>query len=173
MTVAFCSGLGSAPAHHKLVDGGYAQRRTSYEKPVADLGIASLRDNYAVSCPELNLVVDTSKEDGALGSRMVGGGFGGSAIALMKTDQVKRTKTAVSRAFSSAGFNALTFLYIATKRWRARHTQLSVRVIALFQFCSPAAAIFCETSGFQRWLSCHCESSSDLSFQTPTASPAA
>ena len=43
----------------------------------------SLRDDYTVSCPELDLVVETSLANGALGARMVGGGFGGSAIALI------------------------------------------------------------------------------------------
>jgi len=100
LTVAFCSGLGSAPAHHKLVDGGYAQRRTSCEKPVADLGIASLRDNYAVSCPELNLAVDTSNEDGALGSRIVGGGCGGGQRD--RTDE-----NGSSQAYKSGGFKSI------------------------------------------------------------------
>ena len=38
----------------------------------------SLRDDYTVSCPELDTAVDASLAAGALGSRMVGGGFGGS-----------------------------------------------------------------------------------------------
>ncbi len=155
-------------AHHKLVDGGYAERRASCEKAVAQLGITSLRDisvadyaarqseldpvtyirgfhavtemkrvldavdalknnnfirlgellnqshrslrdDYTVSCPELNLAVDTALAQGALGARMVGGGFGGSAIALVKTDQVKRCETAISRAFSSAGYKPPRF----------------------------------------------------------------
>jgi galactokinase len=69
----------------------------------------SLRDDYTVSCPELNLAVDTAIAQGALGARMVGGGFGGSAIALMKTDQVKRCETAISRAFSRAGYKSPRF----------------------------------------------------------------
>ena len=44
---------------------------------------ASLREDYEVSCPELNLAVDTALAAGALGARMTGGGFGGSAIALV------------------------------------------------------------------------------------------
>ena len=155
-------------AHHKLVDGGYAERRASCEKAVAQLGITSLRDisvadyaarqseldpvtyirgfhavsemkrvldavdalkknnfirlgellnashrslrdDYTVSCPELNLAVDTALSEGALGARMVGGGFGGSAIALMKTDQVKRSENAISRAFAGAGFKSPRF----------------------------------------------------------------
>ena len=69
----------------------------------------SLRDDYTVSCPELNLAVDTALEQGALGARMVGGGFGGSAIALMRTEQVKRCESAITKAFSDANFKAPRF----------------------------------------------------------------
>ncbi len=43
----------------------------------------SLRDDYEVSCAELDVAVDTALETGAIGARMTGGGFGGSAIALI------------------------------------------------------------------------------------------
>ncbi|PPK62198.1 galactokinase [Actinokineospora auranticolor] len=43
----------------------------------------SLRDDYRVSCPELDLAVDAALAAGAVGARMTGGGFGGSAIALV------------------------------------------------------------------------------------------
>jgi len=43
----------------------------------------SLRDDYQVSCHELDVAVDASLAAGALGARMTGGGFGGSAIALV------------------------------------------------------------------------------------------
>lgn len=48
----------------------------------------SLRDDYEVSCPELDLAVDVSLENGAVGARMTGGGFGGSAIALLPEDRI-------------------------------------------------------------------------------------
>jgi len=44
---------------------------------------ASLRDDYRVSCRELDVAVDAARGAGALGARMTGGGFGGSAIALV------------------------------------------------------------------------------------------
>lgn len=47
-------------------------------------GHASLRDDFRISCPELDLVVDTALASGALGARMTGGGFGGSAIVLVE-----------------------------------------------------------------------------------------
>ncbi|WP_240760851.1 galactokinase family protein [Mycolicibacterium sp. CR10] len=52
----------------------------------------SLRDDYAVSSIELDTAVDAARDAGALGARMVGGGFGGSAIALIPVG----TRTAVA-----------------------------------------------------------------------------
>jgi galactokinase len=69
----------------------------------------SLRDDYAVSCPELDLAVAASLEAGAIGSRMVGGGFGGSAIALIKAQDVAKTREAVTAAFESRGFKRPRF----------------------------------------------------------------
>jgi len=69
----------------------------------------SLRDDYAVSCPELDVAVDASLAAGALGSRMVGGGFGGSAIALVKAEDVAKTRDAVTAAFEARGFKKPRF----------------------------------------------------------------
>jgi len=149
--------------HHELVDGGYAERRASCEKAVAELGITSLRDisvsdyearkseldpttyirgfhavtemkrvldtvealqagdftrvgsllnashrslseDYTVSCPELDLVVSIANENGALGARMVGGGFGGSAIALAKVEAIEAIQGAILVKMNEAGF---------------------------------------------------------------------
>ena len=154
--------------HHALVDGGYAERRTSCEKAIADLNITSLRDisisefvarkpeldektylrafhgvtemqrvleavallkagdfvgfgeivtaahislrdNYTVSCPELNLAVDTALKFGALGSRMIGGGFGGSAIALIKAKDSELIKSEIKSGFMKARFKSPRF----------------------------------------------------------------
>ena len=64
----------------------------------------SLRDDYEVSCPELNCAVDTALAQGALGARMVGGGFGGSAIALAERGQIQTIKSAIADAFESAEY---------------------------------------------------------------------
>jgi galactokinase len=154
--------------HHALVDGGYAERRASCEKAVADLGITSLRDisvsefearkseldantyirayhgvtemkrvldavvllksgdfvgfgeivtlahqslrdNYTVSCPELDLAADTATRFGALGARMIGGGFGGSAIALIKARDSELIKSEIRGAFMASKFKAPRF----------------------------------------------------------------
>lgn len=78
--------------------------------PLFDASHASLRDDYQVSCAELDLAVGASSAAGALGARMTGGGFGGSAIALVRADDVGRVTSAVGDAFNAAGFKAPTFL---------------------------------------------------------------
>jgi galactokinase len=69
----------------------------------------SLRDDYTVSCPELDVAVDAAIAVGALGSRMVGGGFGGSAIALIQASGVEKTKQAVTEAFAKNGYKRPRF----------------------------------------------------------------
>jgi galactokinase len=69
----------------------------------------SLRDDYTVSCPELDCAVDAALGAGALGSRMVGGGFGGSAIALVKVSDIDAVKRAVLGAFEKAHFKKPRF----------------------------------------------------------------
>ncbi|WP_053675834.1 galactokinase [Streptomyces sp. NRRL B-1140] len=72
--------------------------------PVLVEGHASLRDDFRISCPELDLVVDTALAAGALGARMTGGGFGGSAIVLAEEQDVDAITKTVTEAFASAGF---------------------------------------------------------------------
>ena len=69
----------------------------------------SLRDDYTVSCPELDTAVDASLVAGAMGSRMVGGGFGGSAIALIQASKTTQTIRAVEKAFADKKFKAPRF----------------------------------------------------------------
>ncbi|TGN73728.1 galactokinase [Streptomyces bauhiniae] len=74
--------------------------------PVLTEGHASLRDDFRISCPELDLAVDTALAAGALGARMTGGGFGGSAIALAEASAVDTLTKAVEEAFAAAGYTA-------------------------------------------------------------------
>ena len=79
------------------------------EGRVADVGPAlsashaSLRDDYAVSCPELDLAVEVMQAAGALGARLTGGGFGGCAIALVAAGRSEEIGAAVRSAFDDAG----------------------------------------------------------------------
>ncbi|MEU3601208.1 galactokinase [Streptomyces sp. NPDC006798] len=67
--------------------------------PVLTEGHASLRDDFAVSCPETDLAVATAVGAGALGARMTGGGFGGAVIVLLETPSVPRVSRALTTAF--------------------------------------------------------------------------
>jgi galactokinase len=69
-----------------------------------DASHASMRDDFEISCPELDLAVETSRAHGAIGARMTGGGFGGSAIALTPVGHRQEVHDAVVRAFAAAGF---------------------------------------------------------------------
>ncbi len=67
---------------------------------------ASLRDDYEVSCPELDVGVQAAIGAGALGARMTGGGFGGSFIALLPRTRLEAAVARVSEAFAAHGFAA-------------------------------------------------------------------
>lgn len=84
--------------------------RTAELGAVFDASHASLREDYAVSCAELDLAVRAVRAAGALGARMTGGGFGGSAIALVAADEAARVARAVHRSFVAAGLREPRFL---------------------------------------------------------------
>jgi galactokinase len=74
--------------------------------PVLTEGHISLRDDFRVSCAELDLAVDTAHAAGALGARMTGGGFGGSAIVLVDADRTEDVTRALHDAFARANCTA-------------------------------------------------------------------
>ncbi|MGV0110122.1 galactokinase [Arthrobacter sp. CP30] len=86
--------------------------RVLREKGPAEIGPllvashASMRDDFEISCAELDTAVDTALDAGAIGARMTGGGFGGAAIALARVGDVTAIRDAVEGAFSAAGFRS-------------------------------------------------------------------
>ena len=66
----------------------------------------SMRDDFEISCDELDTVVTTAVQAGALGARMTGGGFGGSAISLVPQERLEAVVRAIDLAFVAAGFGA-------------------------------------------------------------------
>ncbi len=63
----------------------------------------SLRDDYEVSCSELDLMMElANKADGVLGARMTGGGFGGCTVSLVQSDSVAAFKEVVARGYVKA-----------------------------------------------------------------------
>ncbi|GAA2798676.1 galactokinase [Crossiella cryophila] len=68
--------------------------------PILTASHASMRDDYRISCLELDVAVDSALNAGALGARMTGGGFGGSAIALVPVELGERVRAEVTAAFA-------------------------------------------------------------------------
>jgi galactokinase len=60
---------------------------------------ASLRDDYEVSLPELDLLVDLAADAGALGARLLGGGFGGSVLLLAHASRAADVGDAVAARY--------------------------------------------------------------------------
>lgn len=74
----------------------------------------SLRDDYEVTGKELDTLVSSAwKQDGVIGARMTGAGFGGCAIALVKNDKIEEFKTNVSKEYTEVIGYAPDF-YIAS-----------------------------------------------------------
>jgi galactokinase len=71
-----------------------------------DASHASLRDDYEVSCEELDVATQTARSRGALGARMTGGGFGGSCIAIVRASDADEVAAAITAAFETEGFTA-------------------------------------------------------------------
>jgi galactokinase len=72
--------------------------------PLFTASHASLRDDFEITVPELDVAVDTALAAGALGARMTGGGFGGCIIALVETSATASTLTAITEAFAAHSF---------------------------------------------------------------------
>ena len=69
-----------------------------------DASHESLRVDFEVSCDELDVAVAAARHAGAVGARMTGGGFGGSAIALAPADSAELVSEAVVNAFADRGW---------------------------------------------------------------------
>ena len=69
-----------------------------------DASHRSMRDDFEISVPELDLAVETAVANGAIGARMTGGGFGGAAIALVAAEGVSQIQVAIDGAFAEHGF---------------------------------------------------------------------
>jgi galactokinase len=87
-----------------------------------DASHRSLRDDFEVSTPELDLAVELAVEAGALGARMTGGGFGGSAIALTAVDDVSRVRVAVDAGFAEHGYGSPEVFVVAASDGATRES---------------------------------------------------
>ncbi|WP_159450149.1 galactokinase family protein [Demequina sp. NBRC 110056] len=93
---------GTGPAHERFVDIGKQLFRSH----------ASLEVDFEASTPELNLAVDTAFRSGALGARMVGAGFGGSTLALVRRADADAVASDIDRAFTASGRERPRFLVV-------------------------------------------------------------
>ena len=71
---------------------------------------ASMRDDFEISCPELDAAVEAALAAGALGARMTGGGFGGSAVALVPAGASTCDRCRRRRPSTTTGFRRPVFL---------------------------------------------------------------
>jgi len=77
--------------------------------PLLTASHASMRDDFEITVPEVDLAVSAARAAGALGARMTGGGFGGCVLALVERDSAERVAGAVAAAYASAGYAAPTW----------------------------------------------------------------
>jgi galactokinase len=73
----------------------------------------SLRDDFEVSWPHANVTVDAALAAGALGARMIGGGFGGSVLALVPRPAMPEVRAAIAAAFLRHWWPAPEFIETA------------------------------------------------------------
>ena len=60
----------------------------------------SMRDDFEISCPEIDVLVDIARSlPGVIGSRMTGGGFGGCTVSLVETDKVDQITEAIAASY--------------------------------------------------------------------------
>jgi galactokinase len=72
--------------------------------PLLDASHESMRDDFEITVPQVDLAVETARASGALGARMTGGGFGGCIIALVAAGESTRIGGEIARSFATAGF---------------------------------------------------------------------
>ena len=70
----------------------------------------SLRDDFEVSWPEADIAVDAASEAGAFGAKMIGGGFGGSVLALVPANRLPTVRAALTEAFTQRSWTPPEFL---------------------------------------------------------------
>jgi galactokinase len=104
--------------------GAIGDRDWSALARVLDDSHLSMRDDFEISCRELDLAVETARSAGALGARMTGGGFGGSAVALVPGEVQAGVRAAVSAAFANAELAEPAYL-VATPSDGARVDSVS------------------------------------------------
>jgi galactokinase len=96
--------------NQRVLDAAEALRQQDFKQlgRLLTASHVSLRDDYEVSCPELDFLVDTALPlPFCAGSRMMGGGFGGCTISLVRKDSVQEFTTFMTDQYAAA-YNIVT-----------------------------------------------------------------
>jgi galactokinase len=72
--------------------------------PLLDASHESMRDDFEITVPQVDLAVETARASGAFGARMTGGGFGGCVIALVELGDSERIGEAIVESFAASGY---------------------------------------------------------------------
>jgi galactokinase len=99
--------------------------------PLLSASHASLRDDFEVTVPQLDVAAQAALDVGALGARMTGGGFGGCVLALVRAEggagSEDQVLAAVRRAFAAHGFDAPEFFTVTPSAGAHRTGTAKVR----------------------------------------------
>ena len=82
---------------------------------------ASLRDDYGIQSPEIDLAIDTALGNGALGARAIGMGVSGTVYALVSSSDLSLLLVALDGAFSEHGYSAPATYVVNASRGAVRH----------------------------------------------------
>ena len=72
--------------------------------PLLTASHVSMRDDYEITVPEVDVAVEAALQAGAYGARMTGGGFGGCVLALVDVERADKVAAAVTKAYADRGF---------------------------------------------------------------------
>jgi galactokinase len=81
--------------------------------PLLTASHISLRDDFRVTVPQLDVAVEAALAAGALGARMTGGGFGGCTVTLVHAERVRAVQTEIDARFHAAGFGQPNHFLVA------------------------------------------------------------
>ncbi|MBK0331254.1 galactokinase [Brachybacterium halotolerans subsp. kimchii] len=94
---------------HALLESGSVREGVAQLGALLNASHDSLRDDYEVTVPALDVSVDAARAAGAHGSRMTGGGFGGSTIALVEAGSAQDVAQAIADAFAREDLGSPAF----------------------------------------------------------------
>lgn len=91
--------------NRRVLDAAAALRRSDHAAfgTLMNASQASMRDDFVITVPAIDLIAETAVELGAYGARMTGGGFGGTVIALAPADAARRIAESLPQRIAGAG----------------------------------------------------------------------